>query len=534
MSKQIIYDIEARQRIQKGVEILARTVKSTLGPSGHSVILNKSFGGPQICNDGVTVAKEIELADPFENMGAKLIQQVASKTNDQAGDGTTTATVIAEAILREGMKGVAAGINPVVMKAGIDKGVAAALEALAKLSQDVKNQGELEAVATVSANHDAAVGKLIAEAIQKVGKEGVVTIEEGKSLGTELDYVEGLRFDKGYLSPYFITDVKTMSVVMENPLILYMDKKLSNLREFVPLLELVAKSGKPLLAICEDIEGEALATLVVNRLRGTLNICAVKAPGFGDRRRQSLEDMAVVTGGMVVADDLGIKLENVTLEQLGKCRKAVVSKDDTVIIEGAGKKADIAARADALRMQVETTDSTYDKEKLQERLAKLVGGVAVIRVGGTTEAEMKERKFRVDDAFHASKAAYAEGIVPGGGVAYLRVSQALDGIKGNHDEQFGIHVLKVALEAPCAQIATNAGHDGEVVVEMLRDKKDREGFDARSGKYGDMFKFGIIDPTKVVRCAITNAASVAGTVLTTNVMITELKDDANAVAGAIA
>jgi len=532
--KQIIYDIEARQKIQKGVEILARTVKSTLGPSGHSVILNKSFGGPQITNDGVTVAKEIELPDPFENMGAKLIQQVASKTNDQAGDGTTTATVIAEAILREGLKVVASGVNPVVMKQGIDKAVVAALDALTTLAQPVKNAGELQAVATVSANHDSEIGKLIADAIGKVGKEGVVTVEEGKSLVTELDYVDGLRFDKGYLSPYFITDVKSMSAVLEDAYILFFDKKLSNVREIVPVLEKVMGTGKPMLLVCEDVEGEALATLVVNRLRGTLNVCAVKAPGFGDRRKENLEDMAIVTGGQVVSEESGMKLDSVGLEVLGRARKVVVSKDDTIIIEGGGKKADIKARGDALRIQIEKSESQYDRDKLKERLAKISGGVAVIKVGGTTEAEMKERKFRVDDAFNATRAANEEGIVPGGGVAYLRMAQALDTVKATGDEKFGVRVLRAALLAPAAQIATNAGHDGEVVVATLLEKKEREGFDARAGAYVDMIKAGIIDPAKVVRCAVQNAASVAGTVLTTNVMVTELKDDAAAITGAVA
>jgi len=531
--KQLIYGTEARQKIMQGVETLARTVKSTLGPSGHSVIINKSFGAPQITNDGVTVAKEIELKDPFENMGAKLIQQVASKTNDQAGDGTTTATVIAEAILRGGLKAVASGVNPVIMKRGIDKAVEAAIAAVRESSQAIRGRSDLEAVATVSANHDSAIGKLIADAITKVGKEGVVTVEEGKGLETELDHVDGMRLDKGFLSPYFITDVKTMTAVLENPMILLFEKKLTNVREIVPVLEKVMQSGKPLLLVCEDVEGEALATLVVNRLRGTLNVCAVKAPGFGDRRKENLQDMAVVTGGTVVSEETGMKLENIGEEVLGRARRVVVSKDDTIIIEGAGKKADIKARADALRAQIERSESNYDKEKLRERLAKISGGVAVIRVGGSTEAQMKERKFRVDDAFNATKAANDEGIVPGGGVAYLRAAQALDSVRATGDEKAGVRVLREALLVPAAQIARNAGHDGDVVVATLLTKKPREGFDARKGEYVDMVKVGLIDPTKVIRCAIQNAASVAGTVLTTNVMVTELKDDASVVVGAV-
>ena len=534
MSKQMMYEIEARQKLLAGVEMLARTVKSTLGPSGHSVILGKSFGAPQVTNDGVTVAKDIELEDPFENMGAKLMQQVASKTNDQAGDGTTTATVIAEAMLKEGMKVIAAGANPVIVKSGIDKGVEAALKALESLSNPVKNTRELEAVATVSANHDEEIGKLIAEAIEKVGKEGVVTIEEGRSLETELDYVEGLRFDKGYLSPYFVNEVKTMEAVLEKPFILIVDKKISNIREIIPVLEKVAASGRPVLLIAEDVEGEALATLVMNRLRGTLNICAVKAPGFGDRRKQNLEDIATITGGTLVSEDLGMKLENVEVDALGSARKVVISKDDTIIIEGAGKKKDISARADSLRQQIEATDSTYDREKLQERLARLTGGVAVIKVGGLTETEMKERKFRVDDAFHATKAAYADGIVPGGGLSYLMMADGLEKVKARGDEKYGVAILKAALQAPAAQIARNAGHDGEVVVEMIRHKKDGIGFNARTGEYVNMLKAEIIDPTKVARCAVQNAASVAGTVLTTNVMVTELKGETDPIPGAIA
>ena len=534
MSKQFLYDTDARQKIQKGVSILARTVKSTLGPAGRSVILDKSFGAPSVVNDGVTVAKDIELPDPFENMGAKLVQQVASKTNDQAGDGTTTATVIAEALLNEGNKVIASGANPVAVKAGIDKAVAVVLERIQAMSTKVKSPRELEAVATVAANHDKQIGKLVADAITKVGKEGVVTVEEGSGLETTLDYVDGLMFDKGYLSPYFINDVKSMKAVLENPYILYFEKKLSNVREIIPILEKVAPSGKPLVLVCEDVEGEALATLVVNKLRGTLNVVAVKAPGFGDRRKESLEDMAILTGGTVIAEDLGMKIENVELTHLGRAKKVVISKDDTVIIEGAGKKSDISARTDSIRKQIEATESKYDREKLQERLAKLSGGVAVIKVGGATESEMKERKLRVDDAFNATKAANEEGIVPAGGLAYLRAAEGLeDAVKTKGDEHFGVQILARALEAPVAQIAQNAGVDGLVVVETLREKKGSVGYNAATNQYVDLFKDEIIDPAKVARCTVTNAASIVGTLLTTNVMVTELKDDTTAIAGAV-
>ena len=534
MSKQILYSLEARAKIAHGVHQLARAVKATLGPAGRLVLMGKSFGGPQAVNDGVTVAKEVELADPFENMGAKLVQEVASKTNDEAGDGTSTATIIAEAVLDEGLKMLATGIGPMDLKRGIDKAVEVAVAFIKENSKKLKNNDELKAVATISANQDAEIGALMAEAIEKVGDEGVVTVEEGKGLKTELEYVDGLTFDKGYMSPYFITNANELTCEFENPYILFYEKKISSVRELIPLLEQVAATGKALLIISEDIDAEVLATLVVNRLRGTLQVCAVKAPGFGDRRKAMLDDLAVVTGGQHISEDLGTTLESIKVEQLGRAKRITLDKDNTTIIEGAGKKKDIEARCGQLRAQIEQSTSQYDREKLQERLAKLVGGVAVIRVGGHTEAEMKERKYRVDDALHATRAAKQEGIVPGGGVTYLRAAQAIREAKFSADDKFGAQVLAAALEIPTRQIAENAGADGRLVVECIKDKKVFSyGYNALKGEYGDMLKMGIIDPAKVARCAIQNAASVAGLMLTTNTLVTEVKDD-KAVTGAVA
>ncbi|GIK53372.1 MAG: chaperonin GroEL [Planctomycetaceae bacterium] len=534
MAKQILYDLDARKKIANGVHQLARAVKQTLGPSGRLALMNKSFGGPAAVNDGVTVAKEIELADPFENMGAKLVQEVASKTNDEAGDGTSTATVIAEAVIDEGLKMLATGIGPQDLKRGIDKAVEVAVACIKENAKKIKNNDELKAVATISANQDGEIGGLMAEAIEKVGDEGVVTVEEGKGLKTELEYVDGLSFDKGYMSPYFITNPNDLTCEFDNPLILLYEKKISSVRELIPLLEKVAQSGKPLLIVSEDIDAEVLATLVVNRLRGTLQVCAVKAPGFGDRRKAMLDDLAIVTGGQHISEDIGVTLESVTVEQLGRAKRVTVDKDNTTIIEGGGKKRDIEARCGQLRTQIEQSQSQYDREKLQERLAKLVGGVAMIRVGGHTEAEMKERKFRVDDALHATRAAKQEGIVPGGGVTYLRAAQAIRDAKFSGDERFGAQVLAAALEAPTRQIAENSGQDGRLVVESIKEKKVFSfGYNALKGEYGDMLKMGVIDPAKVARCAIQNAASVAGLILTTNTLVTDVKDK-KSVAGAVA
>jgi chaperonin GroEL len=522
-AKEVRFAADARQRMLRGIDILADAVKVTLGPKGRNVVLEKSFGAPRITKDGVTVAKEIELADKFENMGAQMVREVASKTNDVAGDGTTTATVLAQAIVREGMKAVAAGMNPMDLKRGIDRAVEAVVEELKKHSKKITTPAETAQVATISANGEAEIGKMISEAMQKVGNEGVITVEEAKGIQTELDVVEGMQFDRGYVSPYFITNAEKMIAELENPYILIHEKKLSGLQPLLPLLEAVVQSGKPLLIIAEDVEGEALATLVVNKLRGGLKVAAVKAPGFGDRRKAMLEDIAILTGGQVISEDLGIKLENVTLNMLGRAKRVVIEKENTTIIEGAGKKADIQARCNQIRAQIEETTSDYDREKLQERLAKLAGGVAVIRVGGATEVEVKERKDRVDDALHATRAAVEEGIVPGGGVALARASLVLSKVKGdNEDQRFGIEIVRKAILAPLRQIAENAGEDGAVIAGKVLDKDDYNwGFDAQTGEFKDLVKAGIIDPTKVVRTALQDAASVAGLLITTEAMVAE-------------
>jgi chaperonin GroEL len=533
MGKQILYDDVARRKAVEGVQKLAKAVKVTLGPAGKNVIIEKSFGGPQVTKDGVTVAKEVELQDPFENMGAKLVREVASKTNDVAGDGTTTATVLAEAILTIGQRFLTSGVDPNDLRNGIDAAVAKITEQLANMAKkiDNKSRDEIAQVGAISANNDAEIGNLLADAMMKVGAEGVVTVEEGKSATTELEHVDGMQFDKGYISPYFITDPKTMEASYENAAILVHEKKISNVREMIPLLEQVSRSGKALVIVAEDVESEALAALVVNRLKGVLNVCAVKAPGFGDRRKAILQDLAVLTGGQCISEDLGIKLENVTLDQLGSAQKIRISKDATTIIGGAGKKAEITARADSIRAQIEKTTSDYDREKLQERLAKLTGGVAIIRAGAMTEADMKQKKQRIEDALNATRAAVEEGIVPGGGVALLRASKVLDSIKAKGDEQFGVEILRRACEAPMRQIAENAGEDGAVVVDEALNRKANEGYNALSGEWVDMFKAGIVDPTKVVRCALQNAASIAGLMLTTNTMVTSIQEDQKAVEG---
>ncbi len=534
-AKQLMFDQDARRKVFEGVQKLAGAVKVTLGPSGRNVVLQKSWGSPQVTRDGVTVAKEVELPDAFENMGAKLVNEVASKTNDQAGDGTTTATVLAEAIYAAGLRVVTTGTNPAVVKRGIDKAVEAAVEAIKSQSKKVAGKDDLRKVATVSANHDTEIGNLIADALDRVGKEGVVTIEEGKSLKTEMTLVEGMAFDKGYLSPYFMTNPGTMECVLENAYILIYEKKISTISELLPLLNKVVTAAKPVLIIAEDVENEALATLVVNRLRGILNICAIKAPGFGDRRKALLGDIAAVTGGTFISEDLGVKLDAIELSQLGQAKKIVVDKDNTTIVEGAGKKKDIEARVAQIRMQIEKTTSDYDKEKLQERLAKLTGGVAVLKVGGVTETAMKEAKFRVEDALHATRAAAEEGIVPGGGVAFLRAIPAVEAAKGRAkgDEKVGFDILLSALRAPTRQIVENAGEDGSVVVDAILEKDGSYGYNAASGDYGDMFKMGIVDPAKVARSALQNAASVAGLLLTTDVLVTEIKDEKEVVAGAV-
>jgi chaperonin GroEL len=520
-AKMICYGSQAREKMLRGVNILADAVKVTLGPKGRNVVLEKSFGSPTVTKDGVTVAKEITLEDKYENMGAQMVKEVASKTSDVAGDGTTTATVLAQSIYSEGQKLVAAGANPMALKRGIDKGVAVVVDELKKMSKSIKGKSEIVQVGSISANNDEMVGKLISEAMDKVGKEGVITVEEAKSMETTLEVVEGMQFDRGYVSPYFITDPEKMEVHLEDPYILINEKKISSMKDMVPILEAVAQSGRPLLIIAEDIEGEALATLIVNKLRGTLKAAAVKAPGFGDRRKAMLEDIAVLTGGQVVTEDLGVKLENVTLNDLGRCKHVRIDKDNSTIIDGAGKKAAIEGRINQIRAQIEETTSDYDREKLQERLAKLIGGVAVIHIGAATETEMKEKKARVEDALNATRAAVEEGIVPGGGVALLRCIEALNGIKVSGEEKAGIGILKRALQDPLRNIAQNAGLEGSVVVNTVLESKDANGFNAETGAYEDLMKAGVIDPTKVVRFAIQNAASVSGLMLTTEAMITD-------------
>jgi chaperonin GroEL len=522
-AKDVKFSADAREKMLRGVDILADAVKVTLGPKGRNVVIEKSFGAPRITKDGVTVAKEIELADKFENMGAQMVREVASKTNDLAGDGTTTATVLAQAIVREGAKAVAAGMNPMDLKRGIDTAVEAIVADLKKNAKKVTSNDEIAQVGTISANGDAEIGRYLAEAMAKVGNEGVITVEEAKSLATELDVVEGMQFDRGYLSPYFVTNTEKMRVELEDPYILIHEKKLANLQEMLPVLEAVVQTGKPLLIVAEDVEGEALATLVVNKLRGGLKIAAVKAPGFGDRRKAMLQDIAILTGGTAISEDLGIKLENVTLAMLGRAKKVVIEKENTTIVDGAGAKADIEGRVAQIKAQIEETTSDYDREKLQERLAKLAGGVAVIRVGGATEVEVKERKDRVDDAMHATKAAVEEGILPGGGVALLRSLKALEGLApANADQRTGVEIVRRAIQAPARQIALNAGEDGSVIVGKILEKGDYAfGFNAQSSEYGDMFGFGVIDPAKVVRTALQDAASVAGLLITTEAMIAE-------------
>jgi chaperonin GroEL len=522
-AKEVKFHGDARERMLRGVDILANAVKVTLGPKGRNVVLDKSFGAPRITKDGVTVAKEIELADKFENMGAQMLREVAQKTNDTAGDGTTTATVLAQAIVREGVKAVAAGLNPMDLKRGIDIAVEAVVEDVKKRSKKVSTNDEIEQIGTISANGEREIGEKIAEAMQKVGHEGVITVEEAKSLETELDVVEGMQFDRGYLSPYFVTNAEKMVCELENPFILLHEKKLSGLQAMLPVLEAVVQSGRPLLIVAEDVEGEALATLVVNKLRGGLKVAAVKAPGFGDRRKAMLEDIAILTGGQLISEDLGIKLENVTLDMLGKAKKVRVEKENTTVIDGSGKKNDIQGRVAQIRAQIEETTSDYDREKLQERLAKLAGGVAVIRVGGATEVEVKERKDRVDDAMHATRAAVEEGVVPGGGLALLLATKALARLKpANDDQRVGIDIVRRALQSPVRLIAENSGVDGSIVVgKLLESTSPNQGFDAQSGEYVDMLKAGIIDPTKVVRTALQDAASVAGLLVTTEAMVAE-------------
>jgi chaperonin GroEL len=524
-AKEILYDSSARERILTGVNALADAVKVTLGPKGRNVVIEKSFGAPTVTKDGVTVAKEIELENKFENMGAQMVREVASKTSDVAGDGTTTATVLAQAIYREGSKMVAAGHNPMEIKRGIDKAVEFVIEKLTKLSKPTKDPKEIAQVGTISANGDTTIGGILADAMQKVGKEGVITVEEAKGLETTLDVVEGMQFDRGYLSPYFVTDPERMEAKLEDAYLLISEKKVSNMKDLLPVLEAVARTQKPLLIIAEDVEGEALATLVVNKLRGTLSVTAVKAPGFGDRRKEMLKDIAVLTGGQVVSEDLGIKLESITLEDLGKAKRITVDKDNTTIVDGAGKKPEIKGRIDTLRRQVEETTSDYDREKLQERLAKLAGGVAVIKVGAATEVEMKEKKARVEDALHATRAAVEEGIVPGGGVALIRAQAGLDKLEVSDEQRTGVNIIRRAIEEPLRQISANAGVEGSIVVDKVKNGKGSFGYNARTDEYGDLLAQGVIDPTKVVRYALQNAASVAGLMLTTEALIAERPKD---------
>ncbi len=533
MAKDIHFGEDARSQMMSGVNKLADAVKVTLGPKGRNVVLDKSWGAPTITKDGVSVAKEIELEDKFENMGAQMVKEVASKTADIAGDGTTTATVLAQSIAKEGVKAVAAGMNPMDLKRGIDKAVDVVVAELAELSNEVKNQDEIAQVGTISANGDAEIGQIIADAMDKVGKEGVITVEEAKGLATELDVVEGMQFDRGYLSPYFVTDTERMEAALDNPYILLFEKKISNMRELLPVLEAVARTGKPLVIISEDIEGEALATLVVNKVRGVVNVAAVKAPGFGDRRKAMLEDMAILTGGKVITEELGLKLENVTLEDLGTANAVKITKDTTTIVDGAGEKAAIEGRVALIRKQIEDSTSDYDKEKLQERLAKLAGGVAVIKVGAATEVAMKEKKDRVDDALHATRAAVEEGIVAGGGVALIRARKALDGLSGNnHDEDTGINIVRRAVEEPLRQIVSNGGGEASVVVNEVANNEGHYGYNAQTEEYGDLVKMGVIDPTKVTRSALQHAASIAGLLITTEAMVAEIpKPEAAAPAG---
>jgi chaperonin GroEL len=524
-AKEIKYDQDARSKLLSGVNGLANAVRVTLGPKGRNVIIEKSFGSPTVTKDGVTVAKEIEFEDKFENMGAQMVKEVASKTSDIAGDGTTTATVLAQAIFREGSKLVVAGINPMELKRGIEKAVTSITEELAKMSKPTRDTNEIAQVGTISANSDPEIGQHIADAMEKVGREGVITVEEAKSMETELEVVEGMQFDRGYLSPYFVTDPERMEAVLEEPMILLHEKKISSMKDLLPLLEQVARQGKPLLIVAEDIEGEALATIVVNKLRGTLNVAAVKAPGFGDRRKAMLQDMAILTGGQVIAEELGLKLENVTLKDLGRAKKIEIDKDNTTIIDGAGKKADIEGRCNEIRNQVEATSSDYDREKLQERLAKLVGGVAIVKVGAATETEMKEKKARVEDALHATRAAVDEGIVAGGGVALIRAQKSLGELDLGDEQTAGVNIIRRAIEEPLRRIAENAGIEGSIVIDKVKNSKGNHGFNASTEEYEDLMKAGVIDPTKVVRTALQNAASVAALLLTTEAMVAEKPEE---------